>query len=273
MPLLKKIFKKIQGLNREYVLLFAVLAVLGLLIYSSIAVSQVAPPEQITLSTLYPAPLGQFNEVSAKLFRDFDNPTYRFIDPAGMSQIEALRVMTRLITGYIAGPGTNPLYTVNFTSGDAAFNIVYAVRFYMDDPGPTSQRGGGKYVYDIAEGVYAQGCEAGDVVLISDNDQSDVMKSSGSFNNRVAGVISGDPKIYMGSNKNKVPLALAGLVKCKASAENGSIKRGDLLVTASLPGHAMKAAPYEVKPGMIIGKAMEPLKENTGRILVLVNKQ
>ncbi|MCK4993626.1 MAG: hypothetical protein KAS13_01095, partial [Candidatus Omnitrophica bacterium] len=67
--------------------------------------------------------------------------------------------------------------------------------------------------------------------------------------------------------------ALAGIVKCKATAENGSILRGDLLVTSSLAGHAMKAVPKEVKPGMIIGKAMQPLKENTGTIYILVNKK
>ncbi|MFH1092871.1 MAG: hypothetical protein V1739_01795 [Candidatus Omnitrophota bacterium] len=277
---IKKILKKIQSLNKEYLLLFAVLAVLGLMLYSSIAVSQ-SPPEEIVIGTLYPAPSGQFNELISKMFRDYDNPTYRFVDPAGMSQLENLRVWTLLTTGYIAGPSLPPTYLVDFgtpsaTAGNATLNVVYAQRYYMIDNGPLDidgRRGSGKYVYDIAEGVYAKDCEAGDVVLISDNDQTDVMKSSGSFANRVAGVISEEPKIYMGSNKHKVPLALAGVVKCKVSAENGSIKKGDLLVTSSLPGHAMKAMPSEVRSGMIIGKAMEPLKENTGKILILVNKQ
>ncbi len=275
MSLLKKIFKYLRKVNKEYVLLFVVAAVLGLLIYSTTAVSQ-NPPEEIVLSTLYPSPTGHFDMVRAKLLRDYNNPTNRFADPAGMSQITVLRVVSRIITRYIAGPGVSPMYVVDFLTGNATFNVVYARRFYMVDRGPggsNAQRGSGKYVYDISEGVYAEGCEAGDVVLISDKDRTNVMKSSSSFDNRVAGVISGDPKIYMGSNKNKVPLALAGVVKCKVSAENGSIKPGDLLVTSSLPGHAMKAMPQEVKPGMVIGKAMEPLKENTGQILVLVSRQ
>ena len=34
--------------------------------------------------------------------------------------------------------------------------------------------------------------------------------------------------------------AVVGIVPCKVTAENGSIKRGDLLVTSTVPGHAMK---------------------------------
>lgn len=273
MILIKKILKKMQSLNKEYLLLFIVIAGLGVLINSSTAVSQ-QPPEVITLATLYPSPFGEFNVLRSKLYRDFDNPTNRFLDPAGMSQVENLRVNRKIIASQVYGPSADP-YEVDFTNGNAKFNVVYARRFHQTDPGPGTRRGGGKYVYDIAEGVYAQDCEAGDVVLINNNDtiKADVIKSSGSFANRIAGVISSDPKIYMGSNKHKVPLALAGIVKCKASTENGKIKRGDLLVTASLPGHAMKAMPHEVNAGMIIGKAMEPLQEDTGKILILVNKQ
>lgn len=295
MVFIKKIFKKMQSLNREYLLLFAVITAIGVLIYSETAVSQ-SPPEEIVLSTIYPAPFGNFNELRSKVFRDFDNPTNRFMDPVGESQVENLRVEQQIVTGYICGPSNNPMYKVDFgtgdtdlvsglpTSGNATFNVVYSDRFYQDDPGPEGPvvidgtdkdelRAVGRYVYDIAEGVFAQDCEAGDVVLISDNDTTDVMKSSGCFANRVAGVISENPTIYMGVNKQKVPLALAGIVKCKVSAENGKITKGDLLVTASLPGHAMRAMPHEVSPGMIIGKAMETLTEDTGKILILVNKQ
>ncbi|MDY6877992.1 MAG: hypothetical protein SWK90_17555 [Chloroflexota bacterium] len=73
-----------------------------------------------------------------------------------------------------------------------------------------------------------------------------------------------------------VPLALAGVVPVKVSAENGPIQPGDLLTTASLPGHAMKASPVDLggvtiyRPGTIIGKALEPLAESTGVIQILV---
>lgn len=271
MLFIKKLLKKTQRLNKEYLLLFIVIGAIGMLIHSTIAVSQ-HPPEEILLSTIYPVPSGKFATLRSKVYRDFDNPTNRFVDPVGLSQIESLQVTDQIVTAQIYGPTKE--YIVNFASGNAKFKIVYAERFYMDAAGPVDRRAGGKFVYDIAEGVYANDCEAGDVVLISDkDDNADVMKSSGSFANRIAGVISQDPKIYMGSNKHKVPLALAGIVKCKASNENGEIKKGDLLVTASLPGHAMKAMPDEVKSGMIIGKAMESLNLETGKILILVSRQ
>ena len=273
--------------NKEYMLLFAVVAVLGLLIYSSTAVSQ--NQQDITITTFFPAPFGIFNEVSAWIYRDFDDgtispaPPLRYIDPSGMSVLQSLRVTSGIVAEIVSGPGGS--FTFDLGTGDATLNNVYATRFYQNSTGPAGPavgdgtnadtvRGVGKYIYDIAEGVFArEGCEVGDVVLISDDAETDVMKSTARFDARVAGIISEDPKIYMGSGKNKVPLALAGVTRCKATTENGSIKRGDLLVTSSLPGHAMKADPKEVKPGMLVGKAMQPLKENTGKIYILVNKK
>jgi hypothetical protein len=61
-----------------------------------------------------------------------------------------------------------------------------------------------------------------------------------------------------------------GIVPCKSTTENGPIRRGDLLVTAATPGHAMRAD--EPPPGTILGKALEPLDaaHRSGVILVLV---
>jgi len=54
--------------------------------------------------------------------------------------------------------------------------------------------------------------------------------------------------------------------------ENGPVRRGDMLVTSSLRGYAMKADPDKVKPGQVIGKALEAFDGNgTGKIKVLVN--
>jgi hypothetical protein len=62
------------------------------------------------------------------------------------------------------------------------------------------------------------------------------------------------------------------VIPTKVCVENGAIKRGDLLVTSSKPGHAMKADVDKVKPGQIIGKALENYDGNSNNVIkVLVN--
>lgn len=73
------------------------------------------------------------------------------------------------------------------------------------------------------------------------------------------------------TNDGKINVAIAGIVPVNVSAENGAIERGDLLTTASIPGHAMKATNPQI--GSILGKAMGELDEGTGVIEVLVMLQ
>lgn len=55
-----------------------------------------------------------------------------------------------------------------------------------------------------------------------------------------------------------------GLVRAGAPA------RDDLLVTSSKPGHAMRGDVDQMKAGMLIGKALEPLAEGDGLIVVVI---
>ena len=66
---------------------------------------------------------------------------------------------------------------------------------------------------------------------------------------------------------------MIGIVPCKVSAENGTIARGDLLVTSGTPGHAMKGTDRSRMTGAIVGKALEPLASGTGTILIAVTLQ
>jgi hypothetical protein len=70
----------------------------------------------------------------------------------------------------------------------------------------------------------------------------------------------------------EVPLSLLGQLVCKVSSENGLINVGDLLVTSSTPGYAMRAGDSP-KPGTILGKALEPLDTVTGKIKILLSLQ
>ena len=68
-------------------------------------------------------------------------------------------------------------------------------------------------------------------------------------------------------------LALVGIVPVKVSAEGGPIQPGDLLVTSSTPGHAMRWAGPDLCPCSVVGKALEPMDEEQGVILVLLTAQ
>ena len=76
---------------------------------------------------------------------------------------------------------------------------------------------------------------------------------------------SEDPKLAA-----EVPMAVVGIVPCKVSAENGKISRGDLLVTSSTKGYAMRATDQSRVAGALIGKALQPLPSGKGKIEVLV---
>lgn len=125
---------------------------------------------------------------------------------------------------------------------------------------------------DVAEPIDCPGCEAADVVVIDPARDRQLTRATRAYDATVAGVISESPTLHIGGSRSETakPLALVGQVKCKVTTENGPIQRGDLLVSSSVPGHAMRADPDDVGTGMLLGKALEPLAEGEGTILVLI---
>jgi hypothetical protein len=134
---------------------------------------------------------------------------------------------------------------------------------------------------DIAEWVKARGPASAGTVLIIDPERTDgVTAASTSYDTKVAGVVSPKPGITLGMpGDDKVVVAHSGRVRVKASVENGPIAIGDLLVSSSTPGHAMRSTPVDVggvtlhRPGTVLGKALEPLADGKGDILVLLMLQ
>ena len=135
---------------------------------------------------------------------------------------------------------------------------------------------------DIAEAFDVTGnvnqYEAGDVLVISTEKDRSVEKSSQPYSTLVAGVYATKPGVLLTDEnidtelKDKVPMGVIGVIPTKVCLEGGSIKRGDLLVTSSLTGVAMKADPDKVKIGQVIGKALQDFNETTvGKINVLVS--
>jgi hypothetical protein len=134
---------------------------------------------------------------------------------------------------------------------------------------------------DVAEWVPAsEAMTAGTVVVIDPAARNGVKPSSRSYDTSVAGVVSAQPGVLLGQAGNsKEKIATTGRVKVRVDASRGSIAAGDLLVTSDKPGIAMRSEPVDVngikmhRPGTLVGKALEPLKDGTGEILVLLSLQ
>lgn len=87
----------------------------------------------------------------------------------------------------------------------------------------------------------------------------------------IAGVVSSQPGAVLGgtaSVEGMAPLALSGIVPVKVTNEGGPIQPGDLLVSSSTPGYAMRWASGD--PCALVGKALEPMGDERGVILVLL---
>ena len=134
---------------------------------------------------------------------------------------------------------------------------------------------------DVAEWVESsQELLPGTVVVLDSSKSNQVVASTQSYDSRVAGVISPRPGIALGERgEGRVLVAATGRVKVKVDAGNGPIQIGDLLVTSEKEGVAMKSMAVEIggirihRPGTLIGKALEPLANGTGEILVLLSLQ
>jgi hypothetical protein len=125
---------------------------------------------------------------------------------------------------------------------------------------------------DLAE-IYpsTENLEPGDVVSISKTKDFNIEKTKTAYDTAVAGIISTEPGMVLNSKEKGYRLALAGQVPVKVTNEGGQIKRGDILVSSSKSGYAMKAG--EIKTGTIVGKALENFSGSEGKIVVLVNLQ
>jgi hypothetical protein len=134
---------------------------------------------------------------------------------------------------------------------------------------------------DVAEWVESsQELAPGTVVVLDPTKSNQVIASTEAYDSRVAGVISLQPGLTLGQQgEGRVLVATTGRVRVKVDATNGPIRIGDLLVTSDKAGFAMKSVPVEIggrrihSPGTLIGKALEPLAQGTGEILVLLSLQ
>ena len=202
-----------------------------------------------------------------------------------MGPLHVISTSTAAITARNAGGGSAIVGKANSGSLLRLFSIAPdTLRFVVANNGDVcadgsiTQNGG----CDLAENMAVRGridrYQSGDVLVLSETDIGWLEHSREIYSRRVAGIISTQPGYHLGANAfgheaNQVPVALSGIVPCRVSTENGPIEVGDLLVTSSAPGVAMRATDPARAFGAVIGKAMEPLSEGESRIQVLVGLQ
>lgn len=135
---------------------------------------------------------------------------------------------------------------------------------------------------DVAEPfpISEEAVAPGTVVVIDKERPGHLSISRTAYDKRVAGVVSGANGVNPGLTLRQVGildgqqnLALSGRVYALADAAGGAIEPGDLLTTSDVPGHAMKVSDHSKAQGAVIGKAMSPLRQGRGLVLVLVNLQ
>lgn len=189
-------------------------------------------------------------------------------------------------TVHVSNEGTGTALLVNHTgasgnpavfqsSGSNVARINKAGRGFFN--GGTQNSGA-----DVAESFEVTGnsasYEPGDILVISLDKDRTVEKSSEPYSTLVAGVYATKPGLLLteehidASLEGQVPMGVIGVIPTKVCLEGGPISRGDLLVTSSISGVAMKADPDKVKVGQVLGKALETFNSKTvSKIKVLVS--
>ena len=135
---------------------------------------------------------------------------------------------------------------------------------------------------DYAVMMSVQGAKSdyapGDVLVVSRDQDQTAGLSSISYSTAVIGVYSASPGFLGGQtvtgqaeSDGNLPVAVMGIVMVKVNTENGPIQPGDLLVTSSTRGYAMRGD--NPPPGTILGKALGTLESGNGTILVLLTLQ
>ena len=137
---------------------------------------------------------------------------------------------------------------------------------------------------DYAESVDVSGdreeYDPGDVMVIDPTSEGRFTKSSTPYSTGVTGIYSTKPGVVGRRQltarthmREEVPMAMTGIVPTKVSAENGPILPGDLLVTSSRPGYAMKGTDHNRLFGAVLGKAIGHLDSGLGVIEAVITLQ
>ncbi|MGV3664633.1 MAG: discoidin domain-containing protein [Leptospira bouyouniensis] len=113
---------------------------------------------------------------------------------------------------------------------------------------------------------------AGDL-LVATEETGVLGRSKHPYSTNVIGVAVSNANVVFGKKEKGVEyvlVALLGMTKIHVDATQVPIYPGDLLVSGLSSGHAIKADPSKLKPGMLVAKAMEACKRDKGHILCML---
>jgi len=156
------------------------------------------------------------------------------------------------------------------TPTEAAFRVEPSGDTYADGTFHANSFGSGGA--DVAEWVkVSEPVEPGDVLEADPHHSGACRRTSGPCSHGIVGVVSTQPGLALNAGRGSadlVPLALVGIVPVKVTNEGGTIRRGDLLVSSSTPGHAMRWDGRSLCD--LVGKALESMLGETGTIDALL---
>jgi hypothetical protein len=143
--------------------------------------------------------------------------------------------------------------SINLGSTSAWWNTIYGTAIHA------------QYA-DLAECYQSDQYYPPGTVVVFGTD-TEITQSTSHMDTRVAGVVSTNPA-YLMNQGGGLPVALQGRVPCRVV---GPVRRGDMLVTSSIPGVAQSQAGPIL--GSVIGKALENYTEQgVGTIEVVVGR-
>jgi hypothetical protein len=163
-------------------------------------------------------------------------------------------------------------------AGSNVFRVDSTGKVFADGNIQTS---GADFAESVDVAYQKSAYEAGDVIAVDTTGVRRFTKVSVPYSTLVAGIYSTKPGLVATPHhiddprvaSSEIPLAVVGIVPCKVTNENGDINAGDLLVSSSTSGYAMKGTDRTKMTGAVVGKALQSMHSKSGVIEVLVSLQ
>jgi len=190
-------------------------------------------------------------------------------------------------TGLVGIGTTTPTYGLHIGSAASGKNVMIAKGALCvdDDDNCVAALADGKIIAkssDLSGADYAEyfysidtDLEPGEVVCVDIERTNAVKRCVRSSDSNIMGIVSSNPSIvgnaqdYVYGDDNYKVIGLLGQVKAKTSKENGEIRPGDSLTSASRPGYIMRANAGDPT----VGVALEGTGSEIDVINVLISRK